>query len=362
MKKINLLKHLFIAFSAAFVSSSCEKNVPEYAGTIEELKAYENISDEINSGRTDSCAFIFTNDNGSIYYKNYNKVVIFNEKIIVDNGVSISKYNESDLLVWKFIYGNPDEFTQIGRMIQMDDGSILFRSKRRNVSELNYNNYVVKLSKDGALLWEKGYKELGNISICEISKTNDGGLILAGIVPDIDLMYDWIIVKTNFDGEVEWSKTFKEKSIDDIPRSIFQIEDNSFIVVVADNKGLHIPGYSNKNRLIKLDNIGNITNYSYLTTDYIFNADFTKSNADGYILSLITNPMVGMDMGNDIIYMLNVNSAGDILWTERHMPLIYRQIINLSIFKLLNTGYFVIAKEKAASYVFRFNNDGELIE
>ncbi len=98
--------------------------------------------------------------------------------------------------------------------------------------------YVLKLTKDGKKDWEKtfgaGKEELAS----SVFQTDDGGYVVAGFTTSMGAGgADILVVKTNSNGEKEWSRTFGGAK-DDYANSIAQTNDGGYIIAgYTESKG-----------------------------------------------------------------------------------------------------------------------------
>jgi hypothetical protein len=344
MKKLNGLKLIvYIACLACFILSCNKENIPEVIGESKELTAYEKYVAEINSGRIDSSAFLYTVDGGSIYYSTGYK--------------SINKLDLFHNLVWKYPEGDTKELFGIRELIQLADGSIVFPCNKPSLV-----HSLAKLNKNGKLIWEKNFEPIMFGSLCQ---TVDKGFIFTGltksIVPawnfDHYVYYDdWTVIKTDQRGNLEWSKTYGDKDIDELPQSIIQTEDNGYLIAVGEVK---FNPYESRLRVIKLDQLGDIKNQISIPEAFYF-ANLIKANDDGYILT--TAYFSPFDSNNSILCQVKIDNAGDIEWSKNLLE--GGSITNIHTMSLLNTGYFIVYKNEISNKyeIIKTNNSGDLIE
>ncbi len=159
-------------------------------------------------------------------------------------------------LQWRKYFGGKNTDTCYD-VIETDDGFILVGSSDSIDVDINgnkgsYDFWIVKIDKEGKLLWEKS---LGGKEIDEaysIVKTSDGNLIIAGEsrsndqdVTELKGAADVWVVKIDYNGDILWQKTFGGSSFD-VARSIAATRDSGFVITgssrsldkdVNENKG-----------------------------------------------------------------------------------------------------------------------------
>ncbi|GAA4803959.1 hypothetical protein [Litoribaculum gwangyangense] len=127
-------------------------------------------------------------------------------------------------------------------VIQTDDnGYIIVGSSDSNDVDISankgsYDFWVVKISETGTLLWEKSF---GGSEIDEaraITSSDDGNYVIVGDTRSSDLdvsmnkgAADLWIIKISSDGNLIWEKSFGGSSFD-VGRSIFKTLDNGFVI------------------------------------------------------------------------------------------------------------------------------------
>jgi hypothetical protein len=128
-----------------------------------------------------------------------------------------------------------------------------------------YDFWVLKISSDGNLIWEKSF---GGSEIDEprgITNTNDGNFVIVGDTrsQDKDVSVnnggaDLWILKISSDGNLIWEKTFGGSSFD-VARSISKTQDNGFMI--AGNSRSSDADFTNQGQsdawILKVDNLGN---------------------------------------------------------------------------------------------------------
>jgi len=96
--------------------------------------------------------------------------------------------------------------------------------------------WIVKLDNNGAIQWQKSFGSTYNDSAKSIQQTLDGGYIMAGTIAqgngNVNLFYgnnDYWVVKLTSNGEIQWQKTLGGSNFDDVS-SIQQTSDGGYIV------------------------------------------------------------------------------------------------------------------------------------
>ena len=203
-----------------------------------------------------------------------------------------------------------------------------------------YDYWFAKISPDGVLIWDKNlggsYTDNGQ---CIIS-TNDGGVIVGGLIDDIDgditcntepwQNTAWV-VKLDSVNNIEWQQcyggTYTENVID-IKTTI----DGGYIMLGLTNSndgdvtGFHgIPGQTGIGDIwvIKIDNIGNIEWQYCLGGTDADNPEFIEITPEGnYLIGGNTNSNNGDVSGNHSTsgyfdqWVVKLNPEGTIMWQK----------------------------------------------
>ena len=197
-----------------------------------------------------------TNDNGYIIVGSSDSidVDISNNKGNYDFWViKISEFGD---LIWEKSFGG-DQVDEARAISQMADGNYLVVGDTRSSNlDISQNNgaadlWVIKISSDGSLLWEK---TLGgsNFDVARsISKTQENDFLIAGSSRSSDGIFinnngqnDALLLKINSNGYLQWQKTIGGPEIDFF-YGAEELSDGS-IVAVGDSDSSNIDIMENK--------------------------------------------------------------------------------------------------------------------
>lgn len=158
-------------------------------------------------------------------------------------------------LEWSKYYGGSFTDTPLGVVKTANNGFILAGYSDSNDVDINnnkgsYDFWVIKISSDGTLLWEKSF---GGSEIDEaraICATHDGNFIVVGDTrsSDSDITMNnggadvWAL-KISSEGNLIWEKTFGGTSFD-VARSVSMTQDNGFVIAGSSRSSDN--GFTNK--------------------------------------------------------------------------------------------------------------------
>ncbi len=160
-------------------------------------------------------------------------------------------------IVWEKSYGG-DQIDEARAIVKTNDGNyIIAGDTRSNANDISNNNgaadlWLIKISPNGSLLWEKTIGGTSFDVARSIVKTQDNGFLLAGSSRsnDIDVsenkgQNDAWALKIETNGDLQWETTVGGSDID-FGYSITELNDASIILVgdstssdgdIIDNKG-----------------------------------------------------------------------------------------------------------------------------
>lgn len=237
---------------------------------------------------------------------------------------------------WQKAFGG-GEYDQAKDIRQTSDGGyILVGDTQSNDGDVTghhaYNDiWVVKLSNNGTLEWQKPIGGSGSEEAYTIRQTSDGGYIIGGWTGSTDgdvtdkryFGFDFWVIKISSTGEIQWQKTFGGNNYEYI-EEILQTKDGGYIVAgwtssydgdVTDSKG-DLDGW-----IIKLDNIGNTEwkkTYGGISSDYIEGIQQTPDN--GYIVAGYTysNDDNISNKGGSDYWIFKLDNNGIVQWQKTY--------------------------------------------
>ncbi len=204
---------------------------------------------------------------------------------------SIIKLNKDGDIIWTKCYGGTDY--DMGTDIkQTTDGGYIVsgysESANGNINCTGSNNkaWIAKLNQNGDLVWSKCYGGINSDKINSIQQTKDGGYVAVGSSLQIGKMvtsdYYWIL-KLNSIGDTLWSKHYGGTE-DDMAYSIIQTNDSNYMVAgftYSFNEDVSDNHGSRDAWILKLDQNGNIIWSKCYGGSSIENSSYIQQLADG---------------------------------------------------------------------------------
>jgi len=277
--------------------------------------------------------------------------------------IYIMKLDKNGNVMWEKTYGGEANDTPTS-IQQTSDGGYIVAGSTESFGAGGSDFYIIKLDKNLNKVWEKTYgdkdhSEKAN-SICEIS---DGGYIVAGETPYFSHGgSDFYIIKLDKNGNKVWEKRFGEKNYDDVASSIQQTPDGGFIVVGwTESYGLGETDVY----VIKLDGKGNkIWEKTYGGKGHDFASSFQLTSDGGCIIAGDSN---SFGSGDSDFYIIKLDKNGDKIW-ERVFGDKEHFEIATSIQETSDGGYIVAGYKKPFSggysdiYIIKLDHNGNIYE
>jgi hypothetical protein len=169
----------------------------------------------------------------------------------------IIKISTEGTLLWEKSFGG-SEIDEAKAITTTNDGNFIIvgdtRSADKNVSKNNgaADIWVLKVSVEGTLLWEKTIGGTNFDAARAVSRTQDNGYLISGSSRSLDNGFenkgqnDALILKIDNNGNLLWQKTFGGSEIDFL-HGVVELENTAIIAVgesrssdkdILENKGL----------------------------------------------------------------------------------------------------------------------------
>jgi len=272
--------------------------------------------------------------------------------------VYVLKIDKNGKLLWQKNYGKEyDE--KVYSIWQTTDGGYIATGYIWSSDNTNTEVYVLRLDKDGNLQWQKTYGGKKDETAYSIQQTKDGGYIVAGETESFSAgENDAYVLKIDKNGNLQWQKNFGKSSYD-AAHSIQQVADGGYIVA-ADTFPLRAGGYDVY--VIKLDENGNLqwqTTYGGSKGEIAYSIQQTKDG--GYI---VAGGTYSFGTGNEDVYVLKLDENGNLQWQKTYGG--EDRDFAYSIQQTKDGGYIVaggtysFGAENEDVYILKLKEDGSL--
>ena len=231
----------------------------------------------------------------------------------------ILKISSAGDVEWQKTYGG-DKSDSVSFIQQRGDGGYIVAGETGSSGAGEIDIWFLKLSSDGDIEWQKTYGGDKSDSVSFIQQTGDGGYIIAGSTGSFGAEgSDFWILKLSSDGDIEWQKTYGgDKSYS--ASFIQQTGDGGYIVAGSTYSSGEWGGNSEGNiQVLKLSSTGAIEwQRAYEGSDVYGASSIQQTSDGGYIVagsaSFGESPLC--DDSNSLI--LKLSSTGDIEWQKTY--------------------------------------------
>lgn len=149
---------------------------------------------------------------------------------------SLSKYDASGSIVWNKLF-TPTNWNEFSDVIETNSNQLMVlgqldpknknrEEKSNNRGEDGSNFWLINLTTDGDLIWDKGFDEPGYAFPKKVIQTSDGNFVIAGF--SMTRVMPMFMAKVDGNGNKLW--TFFDETLTITANSVAETEDHSLIV------------------------------------------------------------------------------------------------------------------------------------
>jgi len=223
----------------------------------------------------------------------------------------LAKLDSTGDLQWSRTYGGSDD-DEAYSLVQTSDGGYALAGYTNSFGAGGSDFWLIKTDSQGNMKWMQTYGGTNYDSAWSIRETSDGGYVLAGETRPGAGWSDYLLVKTNSNGNMLWSKTYGGTK-----------SDSAFCVVQASDGGYAVVGYTLSYGaggadfwLVKTDASGNklwAKTYGGSSGDYAYS--LVQASDAGYTLTGYT---YSFGAGNADFWLVKTDSAGNMQWSKTY--------------------------------------------
>lgn len=232
--------------------------------------------------------------------------------------IYIVKINKDGKLLWTKTVGGPS--SDVGRsMVQTPDGGFAIAGWTNSFGAGGFDFYVVRLDANGNLLWTKTIGGSSGDQGWEIINTADGGFAIAGQTTSFGgSPNDFYVVKLDGSGNLQWDKRIGNNTAD-IAYSIVQSPDGGYAVCGSTYNWTGSGATSSLDYLIiKLDGTGNLVWSRWIQDPLDQKANHINLTSDGGFIVVGDGALPASSGGgwNWHIYGVKLNGSGVVEWAK----------------------------------------------
>ena len=328
-----------------------------YDGWIFKVDSVGKVEWSKNFGEEGSNAFysvIQTMDGGYVAVGGYQLIpYLSNSRIFW--AIKIDSIGEK---VWERSFG-ADDNNIANKVIETKEGDLVLCGSDMGRESTGYSNIkVIKLNSKGHEVWSRDYGGSSSDVVHDILETDDKNLIIAGYTfsKDGDFssnkgQFDGWVMKIGYYGEVIWSKLYGSDKNDRL-NSISKTEDGGYIVAGSTVSWKVYNGGKDEYWILKLDKDGNVEwerRFGTKGNDEAMKAFETKDG--NFIVAGYSDGEYydnGRNYGLKDYWIIKFNKVGWIIWASNYGG--KSNDVPFSIFELKNGQYVMGGRSGSKSY------------
>ena len=239
------------------------------------------------------------------------------DNIVFAHDALLIKTDAAGNHLWNKTYGDPDlNVEDFGTsVVQTTDGGYAIGGYTSSYIIGNADFLLIKTDADGNLLWNKTYGGTDGDWAYSMIQTADGGYALAGSTYSFNASEeDFYLVKTDADGVMQWNKTYGGTGYD-TAWALIQTTDGGYALAGDYDVGEYVYDFW----LVKTDVVGNhLWNKTY-GGHGVMDADWCRSVVQttdgGYTVVGTTN---SYGAGNGDAWLVKTDADGNYLWNKTY--------------------------------------------
>jgi len=262
----------------------------------------------------------------------------------------VLKLSVDGAVEWQRAFGGPGS-DSAASIQQTSDGGYIVAGYTDSSGAGLRDVWMLKLSGEGTVEWQKAYGGPGSDSAASIQQTGDGGYIVAGYTGSFGAVKgDYWVLKLNGDGSVAWEKTYGG-GWNDLASSIQQTSDGGYIVAGTADSFPQV-------WVLKLNADGTVAwQKAYAELSYFYAYFVRETNDGGYIVS-------GYGSGWSDAMVIKLNADGTTAWQKGYGGTGYERAF--SVQQISNGDYILAGSTRTPSgalpdlWVFGLESDGTI--
>ncbi len=292
----------------------------------------------------------------------------------------VMKFSSENNLLWQKTYGGSDDDRGYDIITTNDGGFTLLGYSKSIDGDVtknagNQDFWIVKITSDGTILWQKTFGYLGLDNGTTLIQTKDNGYLITGVL-DVSASQgqgnssknslrhaggDVWAIKLNANGEFVWSKYFGG-SFTDTPFGVVETADNNYIIAASsDSNDVDIT--NNKGSydfwIFKIDADGKLVWEQSFGGSEIDEPRAITSTNDGNFIVLgdtrSSDKDITINNGGADLWMLKIDADGKLIWQKTIGGSSFD--VSRSIHKTFNGDFLISGSSRSADG--NFTNKGK---
>jgi len=222
------------------------------------------------------------------------------------------KTDSAGTMQWNKTYGGLSSEAAYS-VVQTSDGGYAIAGYTMSFGAGSIDFWLVKTDEYGNMSWSKTYGGAGPEVANSVVQTSDGGYAIAGYTSSYGAgLEDFWLVKTDSAGTVQWNKTYGGTS-DEVANSVVQTDDGGY--AIAGYTFFYGPGAYDF-LLVKTDSAGNMQwSKTYGGARADMGRSMVQTSDGGYALAGDT---YSYGAGSNDFWLVKTDSAGNMQWNKTY--------------------------------------------
>jgi predicted secreted protein len=213
--------------------------------------------------------------------------------------------------MWSKTYGGTGTDNGWGETVQTSDGGFAIAGDTNSSGAGGYDFWLIKTDADGNMQWNKTYGGALNEQCGVMCQTSDGGYAMAGATSSFGAgAQDFWLVKTDASGNMQWSKTYGGIGNEGV-LAVVQTSDGGY--ALAGNTSSFGAGIDDF-WLVKTDASGNMLwnkTYGGIGNDGAYG--LVQTSEGGYTMAGYTH---SFGAGGDDVWLVKTDTNGNMQWNK----------------------------------------------
>jgi len=229
---------------------------------------------------------------------------------VVDRDGWLVKVDETGNLQWHTMYKNAGDDWFVF-MIQTSDGGYLLVG--HTIGAGVWDGWMVKTDANGNEIWNKRYGVPGRQELFSVVEASDGGYVAVGYAgPSSGGPFDVWLIKTDVNGNMQWSQTYGGTTTNDYGYSLVRANDGGYAIASQTPDSF---GYADF-WLLKVDSLGNHEwNKTYGGTNGEVPLCVVQTNDGGYAM---TGYSWSFGAGGVEFLLVKTDATGNLQWINSY--------------------------------------------
>jgi len=225
--------------------------------------------------------------------------------------VSVIRTDAIGDTLWTRTYGGPMD-NEYGFCVQVtNDGGYIVSGVASSFADVAGDMYLIRLTATGDTLWTRTYGGIGYEWGAYVQQTSDDGFIIAGQSPAFGVGdFEAYLVKVDANGTLAWTRTYGS-SVGEIGSAVQQTADGGYILSGQTGQGAGFGDFL----LIKTDAVGTVEwTKAYGVPGAESGVTVKQTTDGGYVIGGSSENILG-PTGEDMC-LIRTDATGQVLWAK----------------------------------------------